>query len=281
MSSLYLKCNKTIVNSGLVQLNSDGTKKCPLFWTVNSPSELSGRYQSILGEPSTIINNYEILIIDVKTVDREDTNVGQSSVPKFNFKVYVTTGAVVEPFRLIVYFEGSSEVQQIYVDTNAIRDVEIDLPENINNIAILNIENTELYVFEDYNINIPSRTISNFNSEFGSFDINPYLVNSIVLSNKVRQRKLKKTEVNYTFDLILTKDELKSIEDVLNFARTNRKTVSVYINYEEDTGKMVANFSDEAGYKEYLYITHSDVINKGMYYYTTLQVRKKENEVII
>lgn len=269
MSSLYFDVVTSVQNSGLVQTNGDGTDKCPLFWELEEQATISDRYNSNLGEKSMILGFGETINIPIS-----------SGVYKSNIKPILTinfyaSGTTGNTQNFYLRFNGDFVSYELLLNIKGVYEIEI--PENAEKIEILNVNNNYLHVFEDYKISFKTTPITNFRAEFTEFSIDPKLVNSKVLSNKIRQRKIGKTEVQYTFDPVITSDQNAEIDDIRDFARLNKLLTLVYINYSETNGDTLADFPQESGYIKYFYITHSTTQKTGLYEYINLTVANRPN----
>ena len=273
MSSLYFDVTTQVQNSGLVQTNTDGTDKCPLFWDLSEQSEITDRYNFLFGEKSMILNYGEIVSIPILSgTYKSDLK------PMLTIKFYAS-GTFGETQDFYVGF-GGDDFELYELTLNSDETFEIEIPENTDSIEIVNFENNYLYVFEDYEISFTTSEITDFNPEFTNLSIDSKLVNSKTLANKIRQRKTGLTAVRYTFNPTITPYQNKEIDDVRDFARLNKLLMLVYINYSETNGDTLANFPEESGYIKYFYVNHSTTQKTGLYEYLSLTIANQPNVAI-
>lgn len=254
MSSLYVECRVEGADPELAQTNLDGTLKGPVYWDINQTGDLNRYLKDSNDEYYCVFRYQESVKIPIK--------VGSYNMnPKYNFRVLITSP---NPLGTLYIRTSSNNIQSFVIDTNVIVDLSALLEEG-SYIQIYQLTSTDSFqIYQDSYVSFESTPISIIN-EFEDYSIKPNLKDDITLGNTVFQRKTAKTIVEFKNSAIIKPAENRSIIEVLEFARLNKKLVLVWINDTENGGDTLSNMPQDGGYQKYYQTSYTSSQKTGIY----------------
>lgn len=282
MSSFNLKIEYPDVNQKRYETNEDGTAKCPPYWTVDGDE--FERYEYI----NTNYSELQMLKDESFKIPFKTSFIDDLETRTLTFSHKLETSTNFDDYMIQVTFsDDNTDYENLYFsyDTKYLTRT-FDIPSNAQYIkfdfSYINVS-TSVYFYTDIKFEFNTKQFE-INTEQNDVSVKLNNKQSRTIDNTLVATSIKKREVFYKNDIIITKADEDELNELTELARTNRLLISMNIDISDEAGDNLANIPSGGSDNivKYWYLNHSGTRKTGLYSYITINYKlNDENNLYI
>lgn len=277
MSNFRLEIDYPTINYDWYKKNTDGTPKCPVNWKFYGADNIERYIEQSNG---WVLNMYEGESTSIP-IETNEIEFNTHTVQIQNIGYHEGVGEIDYD---VEFWFNDTDFQTVTYTTGSLETTTLTLPEGV---TYLRIESTTPDVYITLYVDIQFSFYTSWidiNTELSDFSTANNNRVSTTVDDTLIVTSLAKRDVFYANNLIMSNEERKEMDSLVDLAILNNLLVLVVIDAVELGGNSLGGLPTTAieNYITYYFKGHSSTQKTGLYEYVNLQYKNDvDNSYII